>query len=145
MAAKISTVKNTETARRKYSSWSTSTEIVDACSGNRGICIVTLSSPLQRLPFRAHIAPPGDQHPARSQQKEPRPRAPQQTNRERPVLARRRIVVIAEQQCLVGEASDLVLRRLHQAEPQIQRRVFDRSEIARKPAFRGQNHNPAGV
>src|SRR5688572_14848753 len=61
------------------------------------------------------------------------------------VFSSYRVVVIAEQQDLIDNRSDLILRRLHQAKTQILWRELNPIEIARQPALRRQYHDATSV
>ena len=73
------------------------------------------------------------------------PRQPQHIHDHQRVLSRGRIVVKAIQQHLIRRRADSFIRRFHQSQPHIARRILDAVEIARDPPGRRQNHDGAAV
>src|ERR1051326_3886437 len=115
MAPKISSVKKTATINKKYSRWSTSVAIVDACSGNRGNECILRGAP--------QIAAEDDQEKSAADQHECRAASPDDIHDHGAVFAGGGVVVVTEQQDLVHGITDAVLRCLHQSQRSEERRV----------------------
>ena len=61
------------------------------------------------------------------------------------VAPRVRVVVVAHQEELVGQAADLLARRVDEAEAEVLRRELDAEEVAGDPPARRQDHDPRRV
>src|SRR4029077_20304644 len=107
------------------------------------------SVPRPPLPQRPRLAPVLAPHRGGDEQAERRDRGeaagPNQAEGEPAVTTRLRVVAVAQEEEPIRERADAPLRGLHQAEPQILRRVLDTEEVARDPAVGSQNHHAGGV
>ena len=61
----------------------------------------------------------------------------------RPILSRRRVVVVAEQQQLIGLRTDPAFRGFHERQPQIARSVLDAEQVARRSTIRPPTVRPS--
>src|SRR5207249_11342806 len=85
----------------------------------------------------------GDQHAERHDRGQPA--RPDQAEGEPAVASGLRVVAVAEQEETIRERADAAVRRFHQPEAQILRRVLDAEEVARDLAGRGQEDDTGGV
>src|SRR5947209_11187463 len=109
MQVKIRTVKKTATAIRKYSRWSTSGAVVDACTGNKGSLPIANFSRRRISVFAgANVAAQHDEDENAADQGERGAGEPHQVHGDGAVLTGGGVVVEAEEQQLVGRIADLI-------------------------------------
>ncbi len=83
----------------------------------------------------APLPPEHDEHKAEEHKSGGRAEYPDHARDGQSVFSRRRIVLAAEQQHLVGQVADLVGRSVHQTEAEIARVIGDPVEVVRDLAF----------
>ena len=111
----------------------------------RYLHILACPACLSALPPPARIAAQSDHDCHSAHYQKSRGGNPQQVHGDRAVLTGRRIVVETEQENFIDRRADLIVRRLHQSQADIARRILDAVEILRHPALRGEDHDGAGV
>src|SRR5215831_5425470 len=131
----MSAVKNAVTATRKKYRASTCPACSDAACGKNGkfVNIRLTTGPRLR---RGMVAAAADEEECQERpHREDEPDANRVDHR-RAVLPFRRVVVVAEQQDLVADRAELVVRRLDHRQPQVARREVDAEQVARDDALR---------
>ena len=96
-------------------------------------------------PARAVVASDRDEYESNQRHERDRATEPHCPHRHEPVIARRRIVVIAVKQQPLGQRADLLVRRLDQRELHVARRIVDAEKIPRQLARRRCHDDAARV
>src|ERR1700720_1613464 len=151
----MATAKNTHTAVIYTIRASTLGAKLDACSGYNGncdctvlVCSLLAAAAERRTQFRiwrAHIATPENQntrHDGKDRQNSAETKDPENGGT---VAAGRRVILETVEQQMIDGIADFAGGSVHQAEPNLSRRIFHSIEIARDAPVRGKQHDSAGV